>query len=48
MISELKFNNIEDICKKIVKPTGASGHVYLPKKWINKEVIVLLVDDNND
>lgn len=45
MFSELKFNNIKDVCSKKVKPISNAAHVYLPKEWIDKKVIVLLVDD---
>lgn len=48
MISELKFNNIKDTRTKIVKPMGNSAHVYLPKSWKGKEVVILLIGDNND
>lgn len=47
MISELKFNNIKDTRTKIVKPMGNSSHIYLPKDWEGKEVIVLLIGDDN-
>lgn len=46
MISEVKFNNIKDTRTLTVKKNGTGAHVYLPKNWVGKEVIVLLV--NND
>ena len=43
---EIKFNNVIDTRKKIVKRIGNSSHVTLPKDWRNKEVIVLLLGDD--
>lgn len=47
MISELKFNNIKDTRTKVVKRMGNSAHIYLPKEWEGKEVIVLLIGDDD-
>ena len=47
MISEVKFQNIEEVRRMKVKKTGHAAHVYLPKDWIDKEIIVLLVNDND-
>ena len=33
-----------DMKKKKVGRMGLNGHVYLPKDWIGKEIIVVLVD----
>ena len=32
----------EDFLRKEVKEIGASGHAYLPKSWIGKNIIVIL------
>lgn len=48
MISEAKFNNIKDTRTLTVKKNGTSAHIYLPKEWIGKEVIVLLVNDDEE
>ena len=48
MISEVKFNNIKDTRTLIVKKNGTGARVYLPKEWIGKEVIVLLVNDDEE
>lgn len=48
MISEVKFNNIKDTRTLTVKKNGTGAHVYLPKEWIGKEVIVLLVNDDEE
>ena len=48
MISEVKFNNIKYTRTLTVKKNGTGAHVYLPKEWIGKEVIVLLVNDDEE
>lgn len=45
MISELTFRNIKDTRNSVVKKMGNSAHIYLPKQWLGKEVIVLLPGD---
>lgn len=47
MISEVKFNDIEEVRRMTVRKMGNSAHVYLPKDWIDKEIIVLLVNDDD-
>ena len=32
-----------DMKKKTVGRQGDNGHIYLPKQWIGKEVVVVLV-----
>lgn len=48
MISEAKFNDIEEVRRMIVRKMGNAAHVYLPKDWINKEIIVLLVSEDEE
>ena len=47
MISEAKFKNIKDTRNLVVKKAGTSCHVYLPKEWAGKNVMVLLLGDDN-
>lgn len=47
MISEVKFNDIEEVRRMTVRKMGNAAHVYLPKDWIDKEIIVLLVNDDD-
>lgn len=48
MISEVKFNDIEEVRRMTVRKMGNAAHVYLPKDWIDKEIIVLLVNDDEE
>lgn len=48
MISEVKFQNIEEVRRMEVKKTGHAAHVYLPKNWLNREIIVLLVSEDEE
>jgi len=33
----------KDTRRKIVKRSGGTGHVFVPKEWIGKEVMVVLL-----
>ncbi len=44
---EIKAKAYEAI-DRIVKPSGNSGRVYLPKDWIGKKVKVLLLEPINN
>ena len=33
-----------DVRKKVVSKTGKIGHVFLPKEWIGKAVMVVLLE----
>lgn len=46
MISKIEFKNIIDVHNQIAKPIGSSAHVLVPKNWVNKKVIVLLLRDD--
>lgn len=48
MISEAKINNIKEVRNLTVKATGTSAHVYLPKQWANKDVMVILLGDEDE
>lgn len=37
-----------DMVKKIVKSGQHSGRIFVPKNWIDKEVIVILKDDTKE
>lgn len=36
-----------DMVKKTARKHGDSAHVYLPKDWADKEVVVILVEKEN-
>jgi putative transposon-encoded protein len=36
------------VIEKIVKSSGNSGRVYVPKEWIGKRVKVLLLDSSDE
>lgn len=40
---EIKTEGYE-VIEKIVKASGSSGSVYLPKNWIGKRVKVILIE----
>lgn len=48
MSFKAEFNNVEDTRRMIVKSMGNSAHVYLPRDWKGKDVIVLLLGDEDD
>ena len=48
MISKATIENIKEVRNVTVKPTGTSAHVYLPKQWSNKEVMVILLGDDDE
>ena len=33
----------KDTRRKIVSKSGGTGHIFVPKDWIGKEVVVVLV-----
>lgn len=33
-----------DMKKKKAHKSGTNGHIYLPKDWIGKEVVVILIE----
>ena len=35
----------KEVQKKTVTASGTSGHVYLPKMWIGKKVVVVLLEE---
>ena len=41
-VSEMKVKGYECI-RKNVMPTGSGAHVYVPRSWIGKKVIVVRI-----
>lgn len=48
MSFKAEFNNVEDTRRMIVKSMGNSSHVYLPRDWKGREVMVLLLGNDNE
>lgn len=48
MSFKAEFNNIEDTCRITVKSMGNSAHVYLPRDWKGRDVMVLLLGDEDE
>ena len=48
MISKATIENIKEVRNLTVKATGTSAHVYLPKQWANKDVLVILFGDEDE
>lgn len=45
VVSNMKFEiEGENMVKKTVRRGGNSGHIYVPKAWMGKEVVVVLVE----
>ncbi|RLI78422.1 hypothetical protein DRP05_07220 [Archaeoglobales archaeon] len=40
---EIKLMGYEAI-EKVVKPSGDSGRVYVPKSWVGKKVKIILLE----
>lgn len=45
---ELGKIKVKEMHRKRVKAISNVGHVYLPKDWIGKEVVVILLDEDDD
>lgn len=43
-----EFDNIEDTRRMTVKSMGNSAHVYLPRDWKGREVVILLIGDEDE
>jgi len=43
---QVEFDNVEEIYDDTIKgtSTGSSGYIYLPKKWIDRKVKVLILE----
>lgn len=39
---KLKALDVEELITKEVRPTGTGAAVWVPRKWLGKEVIVIL------
>ena len=48
MISKATIENIKEVRNLTVKATGTSAHVYLPKQWANKDVMVILFGEEDE
>jgi putative transposon-encoded protein len=46
-IMQIKIVNAKESLIKKAKPTGNTAHVTVPKRWIGKEVQVVLLEDEN-
>jgi putative transposon-encoded protein len=40
--SEVTVKGYESICKTVV-PTGSGAHVYVPRQWMGKKVVVVRI-----
>jgi len=44
---EIKLRGYE-VIEKIVKPSGDSGRIYVPKSWVGKRVKIILLEPPED
>lgn len=38
--------NVKDVVKKVVGAGNNAGRIYVPQRWVGKEVVCALLDDN--